>query len=75
MRRLLGSVLAVLALAACGGGTGDSTPPAGAPAGTVDAPATADAALDFTATTIDGGQIEGSSLEGRDVVLWFWAPW
>ncbi len=75
MRRLLSSVLSVLVLAACGGGAGDTAQSAGAPDGTAEAPVAADAALDFTATTIDGGQIEGSSLEGRDVVLWFWAPW
>jgi hypothetical protein len=31
--------------------------------------------LAFTAPTVDGGQLDASSLEGRDVVLWFWAPW
>ncbi len=31
--------------------------------------------LRFTATTVDGAQFAGSSLAGRDAVLWFWAPW
>jgi hypothetical protein len=26
-------------------------------------------------TTIGGGQIDLGSLQGQDVVLWFWAPW
>jgi hypothetical protein len=76
MRRLLGSVLVVLVLAACGGDAGDVAQP-DAPVGGTDAPAqTAEGgSLDFTAPTIDGGQLDASSLEGRDVVLWFWAPW
>ncbi len=31
--------------------------------------------LDFTAQTVDGATLEGSSLAGRPAVLWFWAPW
>ncbi|NNE95266.1 MAG: hypothetical protein HKN24_04490 [Acidimicrobiales bacterium] len=31
--------------------------------------------FDITVGTADGGQLEWTSLEGRDVVLWFWAPW
>jgi hypothetical protein len=31
--------------------------------------------LGFSAPLLAGGQLEGSSLEGRDVALWFWAPW
>lgn len=31
--------------------------------------------FDFTAETLDGGSLAGESLKGRDVVLWFWAPW
>lgn len=33
------------------------------------------AILGFSAPLLAGGQLEGSSLEGRDVALWFWAPW
>ena len=33
------------------------------------------AALDFTATTIDGSEIELGQFAGRPVLLWFWAPW
>ncbi len=25
--------------------------------------------------TVGGGQLDWNSLQGRDVVLWFWAPW
>ncbi len=32
-------------------------------------------ALDFTADRVGGGTFEGSSLAGKPVVLWFWAPW
>lgn len=33
------------------------------------------AALAFTATTVDGQPFEGTSLAGKDSVLYFWAPW
>jgi len=39
-------------------------------------PATASAAdLNFTGTTLSGGTFNGSSLQGRPAVLWFWTPW
>nr|WP_063788293.1 redoxin domain-containing protein [Streptomyces sp. NBRC 110030] len=31
--------------------------------------------LQFTTTTVDGKTFKGSSLAGKDAVLWFWAPW
>ena len=31
--------------------------------------------LSFTAETIEGASFDGSSLAGKDAVLWFWAPW
>jgi len=30
---------------------------------------------DFAGETLDGGQIDANDLAGRDLVLWFWAPW
>ena len=47
----------------CGGG-GASGPVASAPDALVD---------EFE--TIDGETIDLESLQGEDVVLWFWAPW
>ncbi|MGI9610322.1 MAG: hypothetical protein ACR2NL_08495 [Acidimicrobiia bacterium] len=44
----------------------------------VSSPSSTEAAtefLDVTVSTSDGGQLEWGSLEGQDVVLWFWAPW
>ena len=32
-------------------------------------------ALAFTATTVGGESFDGASLAGRDVAIWFWAPW
>lgn len=37
--------------------------------------ATADDRLQFTATTLSGAPFNGSSLEGKPAVLWFWTPW
>jgi peroxiredoxin len=33
------------------------------------------AALAFTAKTLDGETFHGSTLAGKPVVFWFWAPW
>lgn len=39
-------------------------------------PATAAAAdLNFTGTTLSGGTFNGTSLQGKPAVLWFWTPW
>ena len=39
-------------------------------------PATATAAdLNFSGTTLSGAPFNGSSLEGKPAVLWFWTPW
>ena len=61
----------VLLAMACAPGA----PSAGPAAATGDSKPGPIAALDFSAKTVAGGQIEGGDLAGRDVVLWFWAPW
>jgi len=33
------------------------------------------AELRFTAPRLGGGTIRGSAYAGRDLVMWFWAPW
>jgi len=39
-------------------------------------PATANAAdLNFTGTTLSGAPFNGTSLQGKPAVLWFWTPW
>lgn len=37
--------------------------------------AAADDRLQFTGTTLSGAPFNGSSLEGKPAVLWFWTPW
>lgn len=39
-----------------------------------EAPAQA-AVLDFSAPAVGGGQVVGADYAGRDLALWFWAPW
>lgn len=31
--------------------------------------------LRFTAPALGGGTIDGADYAGRDLVIWFWAPW
>jgi hypothetical protein len=72
---LLAPVLLSALVAACAAEPvpqGQGSPPG---SGGAEQPGPAASALDFTADTVGGGQLDASSLEGRDVVLWFWAPW
>ena len=66
--RFIGSITSVLiagtVLATACGGEGASGPVASAPEQLVD---------EFE--TIDGETFDLASLQGEDVVLWFWAPW
>ncbi|MGN9839710.1 TlpA family protein disulfide reductase [Nonomuraea sp. H19] len=76
---------ATLLLTGCGAagsddaaaGPADSTAPLSAtqapPPAT--ASATVPAALEFTAKTLNGDTFDGTSLAGKPVVFWFWAPW
>lgn len=32
-------------------------------------------ALRFTVAGVDGAQVVGADYAGKDVALWFWAPW
>jgi thiol-disulfide isomerase/thioredoxin len=60
------AVLAVAALAGCGGTA--ATPAAAVKAGVP-------AALAFQGRTLDGAAFDAATLAGRPAVLWFWAPW
>ncbi len=53
-------------------GTGRSAP---ATAPRSEAPAAVPEQLDFTAETVDGATFDGSSLAGKDALVYFWAPW
>ena len=72
-RSLVLMLLAAVLLTAC---QAASAPPAAAPRAPAEPTAPADdEAFDFTATTLDGENVEGVSLRGNDLALWFWAPW
>lgn len=79
-RRVAGLVAIALLASACGSGeatVADVTPEVTEATGQTSRPAPTDPApvIDVLLTTVDGGQIEWSSLAGTDVMLWFWAPW
>lgn len=40
-----------------------------------DAPVVVNDKLNFTATTVSGDSFDGTSLAGKDSILWFWASW
>jgi thiol-disulfide isomerase/thioredoxin len=40
-----------------------------------DAPVAVNDTLNFTATTATGDTFDGTSLAGKDSILWFWASW
>jgi hypothetical protein len=63
---LFGAALVSALLVGCAGG-GATAPAPAASAGGAD--------LDFTVPAVGGGQVEGGELAGRDLALWFWAPW
>ncbi len=63
LHRVLRSAALVLATAALAFSV--SAPPA----------AMADNQLDFAGTTLSGAPFNGSSLQGKPAVLWFWTPW
>jgi hypothetical protein len=67
-------LLALAFVASCsGGGESVSFPkPSGEPAQAQSADADL---MDFEAPRLGGGQVTGSELQGKDVALWFWAPW
>ena len=64
MRRLL-VLLAIVALAYACGSPSESTETA-----TPD-----NTAIEFTAETTGGGQIDMADYAGQPLALWFWSPW
>ena len=87
VRSLLAALAAIAVVAtSCGGGPADTAADvavdvaesAPAPADQADQAVQSEedtAEGSFVATTVRGAQIDFGSLEGQDVVLWFWAPW
>lgn len=91
LRRLAPVLAAAVLVTACGSGsdeaastTSTTTPqtapsspaPGGDGSGVVTAdPLDAPEALQFSSPLVGGGDIELTTLAGRPVLLWFWAPW
>jgi len=70
--RRVAVLLALTVLAACGGGGDGSSAPAAATA--QEASAAGPDVLRFSAPIVGGGELDGSTLAGRPVAFWFWAP-
>jgi hypothetical protein len=70
VRSGLVAIAIVVGLAACGGTDAPSADgsPTAASADEVSGP------FSFSGELLGGGQLEGSSLAGKAVMLWFWAP-
>ncbi len=75
MRRTLMAVAAgALAVSGCAGGVGDGDEgPDGN--GSAESQSQAAALEPLQGPALDGSPFETASVEGRGVVLWFWAPW
>ena len=75
-------VLAVVAAACTSTGTAPSGV-AGSPTTASASPARASSAtaeplpevLDFSAPQLGGGTVDGARYAGKDLAIWFWAPW
>jgi hypothetical protein len=70
-------VLLVL-LAACGdgpGAPGHSTGGSETPISSPTASAAPAKVLRFEAANLAGGVVRGADYAGKDVAIWFWAPW
>ncbi len=70
-RLLVTAVALALVAGACGGG-GDQSAQGGP---TDDGPVADETVLDFRAESVDGSTVDIGSLQGTDLVIWFWAPW
>ena len=77
-------VLTALVIAACGDDpaisprepSAPSTTPTSAEAsGSSGLPARVPDALDFEAESVAGDAVDARAFAGRDVAMWFWAPW
>jgi len=77
---LMIGALATVAVA-CSSSTGviDTSPTARAPRSpSVASPESSDpipGVLDFSAPRVGGGTVEGADYAGKDLAIWFWAPW
>jgi len=71
LRLIAPTVALAVLLAACG--TGEASTAAGD--GTASTAGRNVAPASFTADRLGGGELSSSSLDGKDTVLWFWAPW
>jgi thiol-disulfide isomerase/thioredoxin len=54
--------------------TRPATPPTAKPSKSAE-PAEVPANVRFSGTTVDGKAFDGASLQGKPVLIWFWAPW
>ena len=80
-------VALALAASACTGPMPAAKPPAGPPASSAPPAAPSPVVTDpspgprvarelrFNAPLLEGGRFRGRAYAGRDVALWFWAPW
>jgi hypothetical protein len=69
------AVALALALTAAGCGAEDSPAAQSSAQSGNGGPVLASSVLQGEARTIDGGSFELASLQNKDLVVWFWAPW
>ncbi len=80
-KRAAAAVLAgAIAITACGSDGGEDSSTESAVEATADSDADSDAPvenslLSGTVSTVTGSQVDLAGFEGKDVLLWVWAPW
>lgn len=72
-RWAVGAVTPGVLLAGCASSPGDVAPSEPGTSATTSAEPESPFAVE--AATVAGGAVDGETLRGRDVILWFWAPW
>lgn len=77
IKSLLLTMVCTFLLAACNdGGPGQTTLDfETSPSAQSEAVDRGGAILDFTAPRLGGGEVNGQEFAGKQLAIWFWAPW
>lgn len=72
---LLGLCSVLLTSCANRGSDGSTVDFASSPSQAPSGDSVAGSILDFTAPRLGGGEVRGEEFAGKQLAIWFWAPW